>query len=346
MRTVLKFAAIWLILAGTVSCKDEHERGKPIHPLQEIVFAHYYINYAWGYTHQGFLIDRNGLIHVYSQREISPSSNSWNFPDANGYITAEALKENLGKTRIAETRISADELHKYAELIALVKENDYSEHLKGADMGAQVNVCYLYDDKTHTYKEITLSQQGDRVRTNNSSAAKSIDEWLNTVKIEDYNNHVLMLMVDYTANKFEGGNELRFKENHDTFTVTYDYNPPGDFGDIKLFYSEINEMLFYGTVVWMGCGKIEYPEKLLPADSFPVTLQEDYMIPANGFETVFHEDTRDEEYNTVWSSVQNVIKVREYLASNPGQKVKIFFYTPSVGLGNPADWKWILFLKK
>jgi hypothetical protein len=163
---------------------------------------------------------------------------------------------------------------------------------------------------------------------------------------EESNNHVLMLIVDYTTNIFEGGKELSFNKNNSTFTITYDYNPPGDFGDIKLFYSELKEMLFYGTIIWMGCGKIEYPENLLPADHFAPTFTEDYIFPTNGFETVFHEDTRDDEYTTIWSSVQNVIKAREYLSSNPSQKVKIFFYTPSVGLGNPADWKWILFLKK
>ncbi|MDR1114686.1 MAG: hypothetical protein LBL33_00755 [Tannerella sp.] len=159
-------------------------------------------------------------------------------------------------------------------------------------------------------------------------------------------NPVLMLIVDYTTSHFEGGKELSFDENPNTFTITHDYDSPGDFGGIKLFYAEIDEMLFYGTVIWMGCGKIEYPENLLPAKRFAITPDKNYVFPANGFETVFHEVARDDEYNTVWSSVQNVVKAREYLASNPSQKVKIFLYTPSVGSGNPADWKWILFLKK
>ncbi|MDR1198386.1 MAG: hypothetical protein LBK94_05160 [Prevotellaceae bacterium] len=161
-----------------------------------------------------------------------------------------------------------------------------------------------------------------------------------------YNNHVLMLIVDYTTNNFEGGKELGFNGNSNTFTITHDYNPPGDFGSIKLFYFEMNKMLFYGTIIWMGCGKIEYPENILPADHFDRTITQNYIFPANGFETVYHEDTWENEYNTVWSSVQNVIKAREYLASNPSQKVKIFLYAPSAGGGNPADYKWILFLKK
>ena len=40
------------------------------------------------------------------------------------------------------------------------------------------------------------------------------------------------------------------------------------------------------------------------------------------------------------------MEVRDLLSSNPEQKVQYFLYRPSVGEGNPADWKWILFLHK
>jgi hypothetical protein len=186
---VLAGLVLLSVLLASCKSKNEDEKGTPIHPLQEIVFECYYINYAWGYIHQGFFIDRNGLIHEYSEHEISHVNSSWNFPDNNGYITEEALKENMGKTQIAETRIiSTDELHKYTNLIALVKDNDYSEYQQGADMGAIVNSCYLFDDKTHTYKEILLRQEGDLIRINNNSAAKIIDEWLNTIEIETIKN--------------------------------------------------------------------------------------------------------------------------------------------------------------
>ncbi|MDR1983581.1 MAG: hypothetical protein LBQ28_01980 [Prevotellaceae bacterium] len=185
MKNILKFTAILLILAGSFSCGEEEKRGIAISPLQDIIFERYYINYAWGYSHSGFMIDKNGLIHVYSQHEIIYSNNNWNFPDDNGYITEENMKENLENTTIAKACINITELHKYAELIALVKENDYSEQQQGADMGAVVNICYLYNDKTHTYKHIVLSAHGDWTRINNNPVAKIIDNWLNTIRIEE-----------------------------------------------------------------------------------------------------------------------------------------------------------------
>jgi hypothetical protein len=172
---------------------------------------------------------------------------------------------------------------------------------------------------------------------------------ITTSKAEDNTgkeNKILLLKVDYTTNTFEGGKELLFAQPAETFTITNKYKEPGDFGSIKLFYSEINETLFYGTIVWMGCGKISYPENWLPAEDFVRTADKNYVFPANGFENIFNPFDNTFDYNIVWGYIQNIIKLREYLQSNPSQKVKLFLYQPSVGVGDPKDWKWILFLKK
>jgi hypothetical protein len=166
------------------------------------------------------------------------------------------------------------------------------------------------------------------------------------VEGSDSDNQILLLKVDYTTNTFEGGKELFFTQPAETFTITSEYKEPGDFGSIKLFYSEIDEPLFYGTIIWMGCGKILYPENWLPVVDFARTITEDYVFPANGFENVFNSYGNTLDHRIVWGAVQNVIKAREYLQSNPNQKVKLFFYQPSVGMGDPKDWKWIVFLKK
>jgi hypothetical protein len=158
-------------------------------------------------------------------------------------------------------------------------------------------------------------------------------------------NNVLMLKVDFQTNTFEGGKELTFTKESETFTITNVYNPPGDFGNLKLVYSEINETLFYGTIIWMGKGEMTFPENLLTADKFDYVATDDYVIPSAGFENVFNPYEKTYDYNKVWSSVQALVKVRQYLRSNPDATVKLFLYTPSVGMGNPADWDWIIFLK-
>lgn len=162
-------------------------------------------------------------------------------------------------------------------------------------------------------------------------------------------NQVLMLQVDYSTLEFEGGIEFHFEQPADGFTVIHEYTPPTDFGKVKLFYAELDELLFEGTIHWMGTGKMIFPEKLVPAHKFSAAVTLDLVTPVNGYENIFNPDNRDfehEDYYQVWLNVQYLIKSREYLEANPLQKVKMFLYTPSVGEGDPLTWKWIIYLQK
>ena len=161
----------------------------------------------------------------------------------------------------------------------------------------------------------------------------------------DAPNQILMLKVDYTTNAFEGGMIFGFPKKTDHFTIESKYFEPSDFGSVQLIYKELNQPLFSGTIHWMGLGKMTFPEKLEPDNSFEFVLTEDLLYP-NGFENVFNPDNRELDYEKVWLSVQGLVKVREFLAANPNQKAKLFLYTPSVGVGDPTDWDWIIYLKK
>lgn len=163
---------------------------------------------------------------------------------------------------------------------------------------------------------------------------------------EEYtNSKLLMLKVDYLTNNFEGGKETIFSVPTSTFTITTQYNSPGDFGNIRLIYQELDEIIFDGSIIWMGTGEINIPQNILPANQFNHVLTSDYVSPRGGFENVFNPNEEDYDYSQIWSSVQGLVKVREYLNSNPNASVKLFLYTPSVGVGNPADWDWIIFIK-
>lgn len=156
---------------------------------------------------------------------------------------------------------------------------------------------------------------------------------------------VLVLKVDYLTNKFEGGTELTFTKSSPNFNIQPIYISPGDFGNISMIYQDINELLFDGSIIWMGEGNIKYPRNFIPANRFEIVLTSDYVIPKNGFENVFNPNNTNYDYSQIWMSVQSLVKVREYLSKNPKTPVKLFLYTPSVGAGNPEDWDWIIFLK-
>lgn len=163
---------------------------------------------------------------------------------------------------------------------------------------------------------------------------------------KDAPTQVLMLKVDYTTHAFEGGTEFGFSKHTDDFTIINEYVQLGDFGSVKLIYKELNETLFFGTIHWMGLGEMTFPESLKPADDFKNVDTEDLVYPMGGFENVFNPHNQEYEYDKVWLSVQSLVKVREYLRENPNQKAKMFLYTPSVGVGDPLDWDWIIYLKR
>ena len=158
-------------------------------------------------------------------------------------------------------------------------------------------------------------------------------------------NKVLVLKVDYNSNQFEGGKELEFANTIPNMTVTNQYVPPMDFGSIKLFYQELNQPLFEGSIVWGGLGQISYPQNLLNANQFDSVMTADYVSPISGFENVFNPGNTIYNYNLVWTSVQSLVKVRQYLNSNPNATVKLFLYKPAVGIDSPEYWDWIIIMK-
>ncbi len=158
-------------------------------------------------------------------------------------------------------------------------------------------------------------------------------------------NKVLLLKVDYLTNTFEGGKELTFSSPTSTFNITTVYKSPGDFGNIKLVYKELNEKLFDGSIIWMGKGQINFPKDFIDPKYFNPPVSTFDIISPIAFENVFNPNNQTYNYTPIWLQVQHYPKVREYLKSNPTASAKIFLYTPSVGVGNPADWDWIILLK-
>src|SRR5690606_5807004 len=134
-----------------------------------------------------------------------------------------------------------------------------------------------------------------------------------------------------------------------SFTITTTYNPPGDFGDVQLYYSELNEKIFDGTIHWMGLGEMTYPTEIDAPNTF-ITIDEELALPSTSeFDKVMYDEfayyPETIEYENIWNSINNLEIVSSYRNSNPNGNIHLFLYTPSVGLGDPADWDWYIFVK-
>jgi len=161
-------------------------------------------------------------------------------------------------------------------------------------------------------------------------------------------NRVLLLKIDYQTNTFEAGKEFEF-ENSPNFTISATYKNPSDFGSVQLYYKEVNKKLFDGTIVWNGKGKRQFPEVMDLPDTFAKTTNRIPIHNIDLFENVMYTKKarypKNIDYLALWSSINNLEIVSKYLDTNPEGKIQFFLYTPSVGMGNPADYDWYVILK-
>lgn len=182
-----------------------------------------------------------------------------------------------------------------------------------------------------------------------SDAAAPVDQPVAVNPVtEPAENKVMLLKVNFQDYAFEGGVELTFPEA-DTFTISSDYAAPGDFGSIILNYAETGQPLFMGEIVWAGLGHMIYPCAMNTPDMFEPASQAIPMPAVSNFVTVDYDEFAIYpdviDYQSIWSAVDDLALVKQYREQNPNADVHLFLYTPSVGVGDPAEWDWYVILK-
>lgn len=151
-------------------------------------------------------------------------------------------------------------------------------------------------------------------------------------------NKVCLLLVNRNTGAFEGGKEFICK-SAESFTISTDYQSASDFGYIKLYYKELDKLLFNGTTVWLSTGDIVYPKQITPAADFQ-TITNAVSQPTD---TLFRKIKYNWNawfpqvipYDLIWSGVENLEVVAEYRKSNPGSHIDFMVYND----------KWVLVLK-
>lgn len=175
---------------------------------------------------------------------------------------------------------------------------------------------------------------------------------------------VMQFKVDYLSHQLEGYHidTIRgYRNSSSAIPFRMQYCAPGDFGSVKLFYGPTGDTLFSGGIVWMGCGSIEHPaayntDFTVMYNMPPYPGQEAfYMVggPVSTFADLCHYFENDISTDSLclwlWEAVSssNVYQdwtVPAYQMQMP--RFGIYFYQPSVGVGNPVDWDYILFLER
>jgi hypothetical protein len=171
-KIYIRLLTLILIISVTTGCKKasvlNHEKG--------ILFQLEYVNYAWGYQHNGFLIDTEGNILLYDNPE------KWNFPDDNLYLTPNQVAENITMCKATGKKIDDDELHKFAGFIRNIASSKVSaQKHSGADEGTLEYICYQYSDTNPGYKGYLIKMEGDITCENLNFYSKKVTAWMKDI---------------------------------------------------------------------------------------------------------------------------------------------------------------------
>lgn len=161
------------------NCEEESNSKQYDLSNQKILFHYEYVNHAWGYQHQGWIIDSAGEVHCYK------SPKNWHNCDSIGLIDESLLESNLLQTDSVCFTVEKTEL---TQMISLIEEASKGEKLepqqKRYDSGVQVYKAYMLNTVTNKYESVLLKQTGDYLIENNSQAAEELYNWLYTINNE------------------------------------------------------------------------------------------------------------------------------------------------------------------
>jgi hypothetical protein len=168
-KIVLLTALLVLLITG---CK----KSIVLSDKQVILFQLEYVNYSWGYQHNGYLIDYEGNVLTYNNPE------EWNFPGNDLVLSESQVNQNLGKCIQSGKKIPKEELLKYAGFIKNIASSKVTA-LKNvaADAGSTEFICYQYSEHTGTYKGFLIKMEGDFTCENLNFFSKKVSAWMREI---------------------------------------------------------------------------------------------------------------------------------------------------------------------
>ena len=143
---------------------------------QLVLFQVEYVNYAWGYSHSGIVIDSTGNVGYFRLPE------NWHSPDSLGYISESDMNDNFRQLSDVNVTVTKDALHKYYGMLPDASRGKLSEpYNRMFDAGVTVYSGFLYLPSLKKYKQVLINQWGDWQIDNFSPEAGEIFKWLKTV---------------------------------------------------------------------------------------------------------------------------------------------------------------------
>ncbi len=153
-----------LIVSGCEKLPDDNPKA---------VFIHEYINYAWGFQHNGYFVDTDGNILEFNLPE------KWNRPDDLGYLSAAEMDENLQHAGKVLCNVNKHEVDRYSRMLRAAAKGRISKAVQMMyDAGTISTVAFLYEPENNRYRYIFIRQTGDYYQENESREARVIWKWM------------------------------------------------------------------------------------------------------------------------------------------------------------------------
>lgn len=145
---------------------------------QNILFEVQYINFAWGYQHSGFYINKKGEVFNY---KYDNNFVVWK-PNKDNYYTEEELLNKYKPNNTLVGTIDKYTVSNKNKLIIQAMQSNYSDTTQiGADQGTTSYICYFYNSIKNKYLEIVLEQDGDWNYKKESLESDSLVKWLKDI---------------------------------------------------------------------------------------------------------------------------------------------------------------------
>ncbi len=169
MKTTVSYIILLSIVILTSGCRKSYN----LNEKQHILFQYDYINYAWGYVHEGFYIDDEGKVLYYNNPE------NWNFHIQDYNINEKQLADNLSKCTLSEVKIEKEVLARFNSYIDNIASSKITAKKSiGADAGTGVYICYNYNSQSSLYKGTLIRMEGDFTCENLNFYSKKVSMWL------------------------------------------------------------------------------------------------------------------------------------------------------------------------
>ncbi len=145
--------------------------------VRPMIFQSEYTNYAWGYNHNGWIMESSGEVKRFQKKA------SWVFPDSLGYIAENDMQKNILACDSIMASVSPNVFSKYANKAFTCANGTLTKPKNTmADAGEHIYCFYLYDAGRKKYKRFILDMTGDWSQENLAPNAKEVVDWMKTIK--------------------------------------------------------------------------------------------------------------------------------------------------------------------